>query len=66
MAKKKLILNEGVTRRFMKLANVKPMYVSNFINEAEAAEASGNMPAAEGDLKGGLGSGEGPLIPTGE
>ena len=35
MAKKKLILNEGVTRRFMKLANVKPMYVSNFINEAE-------------------------------
>ena len=34
--------------------------------EAEAAEASGNMPAAEGDLKGGLGSGEGPLIPTGE
>ncbi|MBU98383.1 MAG: hypothetical protein CL429_04745 [Acidimicrobiaceae bacterium] len=35
MAKKKLILNEGVTRRFMKLASVKPAYVSNFLNEAE-------------------------------
>ncbi|WP_182867052.1 30S ribosomal protein S1 [Rhodopirellula sp. JC639] len=32
--------------------------------EAEAAEA-GSMPAQEGDLKGGLGSGEGPLFPTG-
>jgi small subunit ribosomal protein S1 len=32
--------------------------------EAEAAEA-GAMPAGEGDLKGGLGSGEGPLFPTG-
>ena len=35
MAKKKLILNESVTRRFMKLATIKPAYVSNFINEAE-------------------------------
>lgn len=35
MAKKKLILNESVTRRFMKLATIKPTYVSNFINEAE-------------------------------
>ncbi len=34
--------------------------------EAEAAE-SGNMPSIdEDDLKGGLGSGEGPLIPTGD
>ncbi|MCA9138251.1 MAG: 30S ribosomal protein S1 [Planctomycetales bacterium] len=32
--------------------------------EAEAAE-SGGMPPQEGDLKGGLGSGEGPLFPTG-
>ena len=34
--------------------------------EAEAAEASGSMPSVDGDLKGGLGSGEGPLIPTSE
>ncbi|TWT52896.1 30S ribosomal protein S1 [Rubripirellula amarantea] len=34
---------------------------------AEAAEASAGMPNVEdGDLKGGLGSGEGPLFPTGE
>ncbi|QDV46381.1 30S ribosomal protein S1 [Stieleria neptunia] len=32
--------------------------------EAEAAE-TGSMPSQEGDLKGGLGSGEGPLFPTG-
>ena len=32
--------------------------------EAEAAESA--IPAQEGDLKGGLGSGEGPLIPTSE
>jgi len=38
MAKKKLILNEGVTRRFMKLAAVKPVYVSNFLTEAEEEE----------------------------
>ena len=35
MAKKKLILNEGTTRKFMKYANIKPTYVSNFLNEAE-------------------------------
>ena len=34
--------------------------------EAEAAEASDSMPSVDGDLKGGLGSGEGPLIPTSE
>ncbi len=34
--------------------------------EAEAAEAGGTMPSVDGDLKGGLGSGEGPLIPTSE
>ena len=34
--------------------------------EAEAAEAGGSMPSVDGDLKGGLGSGEGPLIPTSE
>ena len=35
MAKKKLILNESTTRRFMKLATIKPTYVSNFLTEAE-------------------------------
>ena len=35
MAKKKLILNENTTRKFMKYANIKPTYVSNFLNEAE-------------------------------
>lgn len=35
MAKKKLILNESVTRRFMKLATIKPTYVSNFLGEAK-------------------------------
>ena len=38
MSKKKLILNENTTRRFMKLASVKPMYVSNFLREAEEDE----------------------------
>jgi len=35
MAKKKLILNEGTTRQFMKYANIKPTYVSNFLSESE-------------------------------
>ena len=38
MAKKKLILNESTTRKFMKYANIKPTYVSNFLNEAEHAK----------------------------
>ena len=38
MAKKKLILNESTTRRFMKLATIKPTYVSNFLTEAEKEE----------------------------
>ena len=38
MAKKKLILNESTTRRFMKLATIKPTYVSNFLTEAEEDE----------------------------
>ena len=38
MAKKKLILNESVTKRFMKLATIKPTYVSNFLREAEEME----------------------------
>lgn len=33
--------------------------------EAEAAESGGVSSSQEGDLKGGLGSGEGPLFPTG-
>ena len=38
MAKKKLILNESTTRQFMKYANIKPTYVSNFLKEAEEME----------------------------
>lgn len=38
MAKKKLILNESTTRQFMKYANIKPTYVSNFLREAEEVE----------------------------
>ena len=38
MAKKKLLLNESVTRRFMKLAEINPSYVSNFITEQEEEE----------------------------
>jgi len=49
MAKKKLILNESKTRRFMKLASVKPMYVSNFLKEAEEdEELMGEEPPEEG------------------
>tara|TARA_B100001250_G_C19663148_1_gene728060 strand:- start:224 stop:739 length:516 start_codon:yes stop_codon:yes gene_type:complete len=47
MAKKKLILNESKTRRFMKLASVKPMYVSNFLKEAEEEEELMDAPPAE-------------------
>ena len=38
MAKKKLLLNESATRRFMKLATIEPTYVSNFLNETEETE----------------------------
>ena len=52
MAKKKLLLNESTTRRFMKLATIKPSYVSNFITEAEEDEelmdAPMDEPAPEG------------------
>lgn len=50
MAKKKLILNESTTRQFMKYANIKPSYVSNFLREAEEMEDEdmmGEEPAAE-------------------
>lgn len=47
MAKKKLILNENTTRRFMKLATIKPTYVSNFLTEAEEDEMEMEEPAAE-------------------
>ena len=60
MAKKKLILNESTTRRFMKLATIKPTYVSNFLNEAEedeemmmdepAAEEGEGLPEAEPEM----------------
>ncbi len=53
MAKKKLLLNESTTRRFMKLATIKPSYVSNFITEAEEDEelmdAPMDEPAPEGE-----------------
>ena len=47
MAKKKLLLNESVTRRFMKLATIKPSYVSNFITEAEEDEELMEAPMDE-------------------
>tara|TARA_Y100000592_G_scaffold85879_1_gene138513 strand:+ start:15263 stop:15892 length:630 start_codon:yes stop_codon:yes gene_type:complete len=47
MAKKKLLLNESVTRRFMKLAELKPTYVSNFLKEAEEEEAGMEEEAEE-------------------
>jgi len=43
MAKKKLILNESTTRMFMKYADIKPTYVSNFLTEAEEEEEEGDM-----------------------
>ncbi|QDP63401.1 MAG: hypothetical protein GOVbin703_148 [Prokaryotic dsDNA virus sp.] len=52
MAKKKLLLNESVTRRFMKLATIKPTYVSNFITEAEEEDElalDGDEPAPPAD-----------------
>lgn len=50
MAKKKLILNESVTRRFMKLANVNANMVSNFLTEAEEEEEMmGDEPEMEMD-----------------
>lgn len=38
MAKKKLLLNESATRRFMKLASIESTRVSSFLNEAEEIE----------------------------
>lgn len=40
MTKKKLLLNENATRRFMKLASIDPAFVSNFLNEAEEEEVT--------------------------
>ena len=64
MAKKKLILNESTTRRFMKLATIKPTYVSNFLTEAEedeemmmdepAAEEGEGLPEAEPEMDMGM------------
>ena len=49
MAKKKLILNESTTRQFMKYANIKPTYVSNFLKEAEEMEDDAMMDDPELD-----------------
>ena len=54
MSKKKLILNESVTRRFMKLATIEPTYVSSFLNEAEEEE----MDMAGDDMAGDKMAGE--------
>lgn len=54
MAKKKLILNESTTRQFMKYANIKPSYVSNFLREAEEMEDEMEMaeePAEEMEVE---------------
>ncbi|HHZ94732.1 MAG TPA: hypothetical protein EYN67_04035 [Flavobacteriales bacterium] len=48
MAKKKLILNEGVTRRFMKLAEIDSIHASTFINEME--DEMGDPVGAEPDM----------------
>tara|TARA_Y100001973_G_C5204876_1_gene340698 strand:+ start:1110 stop:1601 length:492 start_codon:yes stop_codon:yes gene_type:complete len=51
MAKKKLILNEAVTRRFMKLAEIDSAHASQFINELEEEDpmAAGPEDAGMGD-----------------
>jgi len=51
MAKKKLILNEAVTRRFMKLAEIDAVHTSQFINELEEEDpmAAGPEDAGMGD-----------------
>lgn len=49
MAKKKLILNENVTRRFMKLATITPNLASNFLREAEEDELE--QPPAEMEME---------------
>ena len=54
MAKKKLLLNESVTRRFMKLAEIKPTYVSTFLTEQEEEEelaAEPDMEEGEEDME---------------
>lgn len=49
MAKNKLLLNESITRRFMKLAEIKPTYVSNFLNEQEEEEEAELEAEEEGE-----------------
>ena len=49
MAKKKLLLNEATTRRFMKLAEIGATHASNFINELEDEEAAMEPEAGMGD-----------------
>ena len=51
MAKKKLILNESTTRQFMKYANIKPTYVSNFLKEAEEMEDEMEMEEPAEDME---------------
>ena len=54
MAKKKLLLNEATTRRFMKLAEIGATHASNFINELEdeemAMEPDAGMEDPEAEL----------------
>ena len=49
MAKKKLLLNEATTRRFMKLAEIGATHASNFINELEDEEAAMEPEAGMGE-----------------
>ncbi len=48
MANKKLILNEAVTRRFMKLAEIDATHASQFINELEEEDPMGAGPEDAG------------------
>lgn len=50
MAKKKLILNESVTRRFMKLATITPNIASNFLREAEEEMEPEEEPALDPEM----------------
>ena len=51
MAKKKLILNESVTRRFMKLATITPNIASNFLREAEEEMEPEEEPAMDPEME---------------
>lgn len=49
MSKKKLILNETVTRRFMRLAEIDAKFSDEFLNELEMGEDEMEMPMGGGE-----------------